>query len=166
METAVIERAIEQQYKRLFHEALYILKQPHDAEDAVQNACLKAWSCYPYTAVSACEGWLKVIVYHECITILRNRTKSGLPFEMESIYFLAETEDHWSGFFEKQSITDLVNSLPVKYASVIKLRYYEGMEIREIACQLHQPTGTVRSHLFRARQMLRNKFCEANKVLA
>lgn len=95
METAVMERAIEQQYKELLREAVHILKQPYDAEGAVQTACMKTWSSCQHTAVNRCEAWLHVIVNHDCITILRNRTRFGLPFEMESTCFFADTEDHF-----------------------------------------------------------------------
>lgn len=86
METVVLEKTVEQQYSGLLQEALCILKQPHDAEDAVQTACLKAWVRFPDTAVNVCAAWLRVIVYHECITILRRRSRCGLPFDLEAFF--------------------------------------------------------------------------------
>lgn len=160
METNVLTNAIERQYKNLLQEALCILKQPHDAEDAVHNACLKAWSHFPYTAVNACEAWLKVIVYRECITILRKRSRYVVPFDTETICFLYDEEDHVINYMEKQHLRELVESLPIRYSSLVKLRYYEGKDIGEIAQQLHQPANTIRSSLFRARHMLRTRYCE------
>lgn len=48
---------------------------------------------------------------------------------------------------------DLVNFPPIQYVSLMRLRYYERMNIGEIAAQLNQPTGTVRSRLSRARHV-------------
>lgn len=166
MEAAVLEKIIEQQYRELLQQALRILKQPYDAEDAVQNSCLKAWSRFPYTAVNACEAWLHVIVYHECIMILRNRSRYGVLYDTEKICFLCDTEDHIDVCFEKQSINEMVESLPIQYASLIKLRYYEGLNVREIANQLHESAGTIRSRLFRARKIIHDRYCEANRILA
>ena len=60
----------------------------------------------------------------------------------------------------------MFESLPSQYASLIKLRYYEGMPISEIANRLHESAGTIRSRLFRARRILHDRYCEADKVLA
>lgn len=158
METAVVERVIEQQYKELLREAVHILKQPFDAEDAVQTACMKAWSSCQHTAVNNCEAWLHVIVYHECIMILRNRLRCGLPFDTEMICVLRDTEELIEKYLSEQSLNDMIESLPLQYALLIKQHYYDGMGIREIADKLHQPTSTVRSRLFRARRMLHNRY--------
>lgn len=163
METVVLEKVIEQHYKELLREALCILKQPHDAEDAVQTACLKAWSRFPYAAVNVCEAWLKVIVYRECITIIRRRSRYGLFFDTETICFLHDSDNQVMEYCEKQSLRELVESLPPKYSSLIKLRYYEEWNIGEIARHLNQPTSTVRSGLFRARQMIRTQYCDLPK---
>lgn len=160
MTPADLEMVLSDNYCQLYNRAYRICRNTYDAEDAVQNACLKAWSRLPYTAVNVCEAWLHVIVYHECIMILRNKSRFRLSFDAEMICFLRDTEDWIEEYLDKQRFIDMIESLPVQYASLIKLRYYDRMGIKEIADQLHQSTGTIRSRLFRARQMLRTRYCE------
>ena len=51
-------------------------------------------------------------------------------------------------------LEDAINSLPPKYRQVIILRHTEEKEYQEIAKILHLPLGTVKAHIFRAREML------------
>ena len=50
-----------------------------------------------------------------------------------------------------------VMNLPEKYRIVVVMRHLQGMSIEEIADQLDLPSGTVKTHLFRARDMLRSR---------
>ena len=57
----------------------------------------------------------------------------------------------------KRLLEDAINSLPAKYRQVIHLRHVEEKEYQEIAEMLKLPLGTVKAHIFRAREML-NKY--------
>jgi len=57
----------------------------------------------------------------------------------------------------KKLLEDAINSLPAKYQRVIHLRHVEEKEYQEIAKILKLPLGTVKAHIFRAREML-NKY--------
>jgi RNA polymerase sigma-70 factor (ECF subfamily) len=48
-------------------------------------------------------------------------------------------------------------NLPEKYRIVISMRHLRGMSVEEIAEELNLPSGTVKTHLFRAREMLRER---------
>lgn len=163
MDAIVLEQVVVQQYQQLLRIALTILRQPYDAEDAIQNACLKALRYCSHTEVHTCEAWLRVIVYRECITIIRKRSRYGLLFDAETICSIHSSGNQVMEHLEKQSLRELVESLPFQYSSLIKLRYYEGWNIGEIAQHLNQPTSTIRSSLFRARQMLRAQYYELPK---
>ncbi len=57
----------------------------------------------------------------------------------------------------KQLIQEAIDSLPEKYHKVIVMRHQQEMSYEEIAEELDLPLGTVKAHIFRARELL-NKF--------
>lgn len=61
---------------------------------------------------------------------------------------------------EEGSVTQAVLSLPARYRIPIHLYYYEGYSVAEIAKILGRSEGTVKSRLFRARDLLRNQLRE------
>lgn len=56
---------------------------------------------------------------------------------------------------EKSEVYFAVQNLPSKYRTVIHLFYYEDMSVKEIADALGMKQSTVKSHLFRGRELLR-----------
>ena len=58
---------------------------------------------------------------------------------------------------EKSEVYYAVQSLPSKYRAVIHLFYYENMSVKEIADCLGMKESTVKSHLFRGRELLRSE---------
>ena len=58
---------------------------------------------------------------------------------------------------EENSVRQAVLALPDKYRTVVHLFYYEELSIQEISKLLKQKESTVKSQLFRAREMLRDR---------
>ena len=58
---------------------------------------------------------------------------------------------------EKSDVYFAVQDLPLKYRTVIRLFYYEDMNVREIAESIDVKESTVKSHLHRGRMLLKNK---------
>ena len=54
----------------------------------------------------------------------------------------------------KKMIESAISNLPEKYRDVIKMRHMEEMSYQEISDELDLPLGTVKAHIFRAREML------------
>lgn len=150
-----MERIINQRYSELYRQAMAVLKQPFDAEDAVQTACLKAWEHYhELLDESRCRSWLNTIVYHECMTILRHRKRDGVvvPVEeadMKSGYGLSP--DAMIGYW--QLLGDIA-SMPHICQQAFILRYDVGYSVQTIADLLCIPRCTVSSRIHRARNML------------
>lgn len=61
---------------------------------------------------------------------------------------------------EENDVFNVVNTLPQNYKTVIYLSYYEGYKVKEIADFMKVKEGTVRTWLFRAREILRKKLVE------
>lgn len=61
---------------------------------------------------------------------------------------------------EENDVFNVVNTLPQNYKTVIYLSYYEGYKVKEIADFMKVKEGTVKTWLFRAREILRKKLIE------
>lgn len=115
-----------------------------DRHDAMQSSLLKAWQHRnKLRDQNRFRAWLIRILINECHTILR-KSKNTLYVEVpeQSV----ELPDHsWS---------DAIMKLPEKYRMVVILHYVEQVHVNETAQILGIPSGTVKSRLSRARQLL------------
>ncbi len=134
---------------RLYRAALAILGDPHEAEDAVQDAFV----CYLEKApadLEAPSAWLMRVLVNGC--------KSRLRLAWRRVGPLPDTLPA-PGPEERQELEELF-SLPPEDRAVIHLHYYEGYSTNEIAQLLGCRPGTVRSRLSRARERLRKLLVE------
>jgi len=142
------------------HQALYrycrsILRDEHDAQDALQSTMTQA-----YAALSARErdvtprAWLFRIAHNESITILRKRTRE---LDVEQVSFLADGEPEavmeGRGRLE-QLVADLLD-LPERQRAALVMRELSGLRIEEIAGALTISPAAAKQALFEARNSLR-----------
>lgn len=152
----------------LFRTARSILKSDTEAEDAVQDAFLRAWLALDsFRAESKLSTWLVRIVTNEALSRLR-RTKvrtisldevvTSLDPKMQMA--LADTPGHGpeqtaSRAQVRHLIEQQIDLLPDDYRTVFMLSVVEGLSAVDIAAALDIPAGTVRTRAFRARKLLR-----------
>jgi RNA polymerase sigma-70 factor (ECF subfamily) len=139
--------------------ARYLLRDPHEAEEAVQDAFLRAVTHFDGFRGADGRAWLLSIVRNTCFTQLRRRRSRGERIEFDEV--LHSVEDEGSGpeaEFERsiatQSVRDGVDRLPVEFREALVLRELEGLSYKEIAQVTGVPMGTVMSRLARARKQL------------
>ena len=134
---------------RLYRAALAILGDPHEAEDAVQDAFVRYLEKAP-ADLEAPSAWLMRVLVNGC--------KSRLRLAWRRVGPLPDTLPA-PGPEERQELEELF-SLPPEDRAVIHLHYYEGYSTNEIAQLLGCHPGTVRSRLSRARERLRKLLVE------
>jgi RNA polymerase sigma factor (sigma-70 family) len=133
-----------------------------DAEDAAQEALLRAWQSWPQLRdPAAVRPWLLRITVNVCHQWLRGemgkRKRQTLPLLDESVDWLASGEgdpgdsDHAAALDVRRALAHLKPDLRI----VVVLHYYGGMETAEIGVALGIPPATVRSRLHRAYVQLR-----------
>ena len=144
------EAFVTQQENRLYRAALAILGDPHESEDAVQDAFLRFLERAPSDLENP-GAWLTRVLVNGC--------KSRLRLAWRRVGPLPETLPA-PGPEEREELEELF-SLPPEDRAVIHLHYYEGYSTDEIARMLSQRPGTVRSRLSRAREKLRKLLSEA-----
>lgn len=128
------------------------LKNPMDAEDAVQETFLKYYRQNKIFETEAMrKAWLIVTASNQCKDMLKHwwRKKRNVV-DYEKVL----EDDVW----EMEEIMETILSLPAKYKTIVYLYYYEGYNSKEIAEMLHKSDSTIRTHLQKARKMLKEEF--------
>jgi RNA polymerase sigma-70 factor (ECF subfamily) len=137
--------------------ARWLAGNDHDAEDIVQEACVRAFRFSADFRGGNSRSWLLAIVRNMAYSWLKkNRPKAIVSIEDED---LAEIEDPGTPAFERADAVVLrtaLGELPVEFREALVLRHLEGLSYKEIAEVADVPVGTVMSRLARARQQLQN----------
>ena len=147
--------------------ARYLLRNPADAEDAVQECYLRALRHFDTIRGPAIKPWLLAILRNVCRAEYARRSVVELyDVKAEAADKSKDAEPLWSqppetpetAMFRKldsETLRGLVASLPESFREVIVLREIDDLSYREIADIVGVPVGTVMSRLARARSMLR-----------
>jgi len=163
---------IMRRYNRLlFRTARSILKSDDDAQDALQEAYLRAWRALAtFRAEARLSTWLVRIVANEALGRLRRngaQTAHIVPLrasvdaddETPEMQMQANPNDQPEPSVMRaqirQQIEARIDTLPDAFRTVFMLRGVEEMSVEEVALVLGIPEATVRTRFFRARSMLR-----------
>ncbi len=139
--------------------ARWLLRDPDEAADAVQDACLRAVRHFGGFRGGDARAWLLTIVRNGCFTRLGRRAQANdrVPFEEE----IHTPEDAANGpevafarVQDAERVRDGLAALSVEFREAIVLREIEGLSYKEIASVTGVPIGTVMSRLARARRQL------------
>ncbi len=142
----------------VFSIALRILSDRFLAEETAQDVFVEL-----HGKLGELEGdehvvhWLRRVTVHRSIDRLRQRERRREevtdPGELPELAVDVPADDP----LLSRQIRLLVGSLPVTQRTVIALRYQEDMSVEEIGEALGMPAATVKSHLRRTLQLLREK---------
>jgi len=145
----------------MYRVALRMLRDHHQAEDAVQDALRKAWDRLDqFRADSELKPWLFKILSNTCLDHLRSRNRWSAQIDSgdtESSEFpsSAPTPDKLTSDYQQiESVERVIRTLPAQYQIVIQLIVVEQFSYEEAAQTLDLPIGTVRSRISRARAQL------------
>lgn len=143
-----LEELVTNYENTLFRAALAILKEPHEAQDAVQDAYLRYLEKRPqFRDGEHAKAWLLKVTANGCKSRLRAR-KRHPTVELLDVYPAPGRDS--------EELVEAILALPANQRAAVHLHYYEGYSTGEIAEILGQRPGTMRSHLSRAREALRN----------
>ncbi len=152
--------------------AYHLTYHQEDADDLVQETYLKAYRFIEkYEKGTNAKAWLFKILKNAFINEYRKKSKQPAKVDFEDIVAYHDTDDHrvtgYSDLREEiflhmmgDEVTSAINSLPIEFRTVILLCDIEGFTYQEIAAIIDVPIGTVRSRLFRARNLLKEKLTD------
>jgi len=148
--------------------ARWLVRDPHAAEDLVQDAYLRAFRYFASFHGDDARPWLLGIVRNTCYSWLRSLKQSPEQVQFDEEIEMDESAEVTMAIgradspetllmrkVERAQINAAIQSLPVSFREVIILREIEEMPYDTIAAVMQIPVGTVMSRLSRARGMLR-----------
>ena len=149
---------------RLYGFGLRLLKNQQDAEDAAQDAFVRAFrGLASYDKARPFKTWLFTIMHNRCMDLLRAR-RPDISLDEEAGAAAADAAgaepDHAALALETALVEKALSSLPPIYAEILLLQYKEGLDGPELAAVLGVPEGTVKARLSRARAMMREKLMQ------
>ena len=151
---------IDRYWRMVFSLAYKNCRNVTDSEDVTQESFLAALSSLPKLKdPSKFSSWLYGLTLNTGRSFLRKKTRT--PSLPEPMY--EETADDPTALQtmsmgeREEALHKAVQSLKPIYRSVVELRFFEDMSCEDIAKKLDEPSGTIRSRLCRANEMLRKK---------
>jgi RNA polymerase sigma-70 factor, ECF subfamily len=129
------------------------------AEEMAQEAFLRAFrNLASWRQEAAFSTWLFSLATNLYCSELRRIPPITLPFD--EVHEPQDPHDLGSDLAQRNqsaAIHKAVQTLPPKYREVLTLYYFHEMDVPAAARTLNLPEGTVKAHLFRARNLLRDK---------
>lgn len=168
-------RLMKKYHDPVFSLVFKIIHDKEEIEDLVQETFIKAFSSLKsFNENYSFSTWIFKIASNNCIDYMRKKKLKTLSInvtieqeEGESTIEIPdtsyETDRHLIEEQRRKIIQDAINSLPEKYRVVIQMRHQEEKNYDEISEILNMPIGTVKAHIFRAREML-NKYLKDKRV--
>jgi RNA polymerase sigma-70 factor (ECF subfamily) len=157
-DTAAYRILVERHRGRVYGLALRIVRSAPDAEEVAQDAFVRAWlGLREYRGDATFATWLHRIVARRALdraAILRGRRTREESLEHLDAPVVAGTAPSRGS----RRIARLMETLPDTQRGVVTLFYFEERPVAEIARALMIPEGTVKTHLARARAVLRREW--------
>lgn len=160
------KRLVEKYERALYYHILKMIKDKNKVEDLVQEVFVKAFdNLHSYNTNYAFSTWLYRIATNHTIDYLRKKKLQTLSIDapvkqrdgemkMQLPDESAQTDRKIIRSQRQKIVQKAIEELPEKYRAVIKLRHMQEKSYQEIAEILDSPLGTVKAHIFRAREML------------
>lgn len=165
----IFEEEFMPQIDALYNFAYHLTYNEADANDLVQDTYMKAYRFIEkYDIGTNAKAWLFKILKNAYINQYRKKSKRPKKVDFEEIISYQDNDDASISsyndlreeLFENMmgdEVTNAINSLPIDFRTVILLCDVESFTYEEISKIIDVPIGTVRSRLFRARNMLKEK---------
>ena len=130
-------------------------KNREDAEDMLQEGFIKVFTqMHQYRNEGALEGWIRRIVVHTCINILKKNKKFAESVDIIHANSIHVKEDMIPSIMQAKQVVECIRMLPLGYRTVLNLYAIEGFSHKEIAQLLDIEESTSRSQYTRAKAML------------
>src|SRR5437879_5366859 len=156
---ADFERRIMPHLDAAYSLARFLMRNDQNAEDVVQESCLRAFRFYESFRGENGRAWFLSIVRNTAFTALKRATKDEAAVVFDEELHTPEDSPADIGAeldrgVDRQTVRAAIEQLPAEFREAITLRELEGCSYKEIADVANVPIGTVMSRLARARRQL------------
>jgi len=143
-------KLMDEEKVKLYKMAYIYTKNESDALDVVQETVTKAYaSIHTLKEEKYFSTWIMKILINTALEIHRKSQKL-VPLNSEMEKQVASIQHD-----EKMDILQALEQLDEKYKTVILLKYYRDLTVKDIAIILECPEGTVKTNLYRGLQQLK-----------
>jgi RNA polymerase sigma-70 factor, ECF subfamily len=168
MTMMVFETTAERYRRRVFSFARSLLSNREEAEEVTQDVLVRLWRNQRRVDEERLLGWLLRVTRNACYDLLRKRRAvqlaAGPPAEADEAAEVASGEPDPEARIQaadfRRSLQSALDEIGEPYRTVVLLREVQGLPHREIGETLGIPEATVRVHLHRGRQRLREQLRE------
>jgi len=156
---------VQRYQRRIFNLVYRMLQHYEEAAEITQETFLAAWQGLPaFRGDARFSTWLYRIAYNCCLKQLEQRKRDkALQIALQAEQFLEDADndkrpDAELDAHDRQALVqEHLSQLPAKYRIVLILRHLQDMTYEEMAEILTIPIGTIKTHLFRARNLLKQR---------
>lgn len=136
-----------------------------DAEDMLQEGLIKVFQqIHTFENRGALEGWIRRIVVHTCINILKKNKKFNESVDIIHATTVQVKEESIPSIIQAKQVVECIRLLPIGYRTVLNLYAIEGFSHREIGEMLDIEESTSRSQYTRAKAMLEEILIRKNII--
>lgn len=159
MATRRFEETVLPHLDAAFNYARWLTRNDADAEDVVQDACVRAMKFFTSLRDDNARPWLLAIVRNTWYTRVSRRWHVARETAADSAELDLPDEglDPEERLLQQHTVSRVraaLEQLPVDFREVLVLRELEGLSYKEIATVVNIPIGTVMSRLARGRERL------------
>jgi RNA polymerase sigma factor (sigma-70 family) len=146
-----------------FNLARWMLREDAAAEDAVQDASLRAYRFFDGMHGASPKAWFLAVVRNACLDRVKDSRERALEDEYDDevhggVRGAADSpEAALERSTEARRLYACIGLLPVEYREVVVLRELEELSYKEISAIVEVPIGTVMSRLSRGRDLLQQR---------
>jgi RNA polymerase sigma-70 factor, ECF subfamily len=156
---------VQKHQRRVFNLVFRMLQQYEEANEVTQETFLAAWQGIPsFRGDARFSTWLYRIAYNCALKQLEQRKRDKelqVVVQAEQIAASIGQEQRVDAALETHArqtmVQEQLSQLPAKYRIVLILRHLQEMTYEEMAQILTMPIGTIKTHLFRARNLLKER---------
>jgi RNA polymerase sigma-70 factor (ECF subfamily) len=154
---------VERYRDRVFRLAASVLGPyaSEDAEEVAQEVFIRVYGeLRRFRGKARFNTWLYRVAYNLAIDRKRRERRQALRAAFEGQCFSDGPQQPIDGLLSKEKkalVAAAIEGLPELYRTIVYMHYWLEQPVEEVACALRLPEGTVKSYLFRARRLLRDK---------
>jgi RNA polymerase sigma-70 factor (ECF subfamily) len=140
---------------RMHAVAVLILRDQHDAEDAVQEALVRSWRELPRLRDrDRFDAWMRRLLVNACHDVGRRHRRHVTTRLVDFIVEPSEV-DGWRASEDRDRVRRAFERLPIDQRTVLVLIHYVGLTGPEVAAAVGAPLGTVKSRIRYASRAMR-----------
>jgi RNA polymerase sigma-70 factor, ECF subfamily len=152
---------VQRHQRRVFNLVYRMLQQYEEANEVTQETFFAAWQgLSSFRGDARFSTWLYRIAYNCALKQIEQRKRdTALQVAMQEE--VIDTDERVGAELETRDrqalVREHISTLPAKYRIVLVLRHLQDMTYEEMAEILTMPIGTIKTHLFRARNLLKER---------